>query len=92
VTAAGLNGGGWLVETRDGRRMMAVITAKVHTLKIPTLQVGDKVHVYPFPDDAEYCSIDLQWSPVVWVSRSKAERISAKSIRHKRSMSRKSLR
>lgn len=74
-----LSGHRWRIRGEDGRLLWAVITAKVHTLQIPTLQVGDQVVVRLHASDPTTCSVDLAKSPVQWVGPSKLERM--KSVR-----------
>ena len=70
-----LSGHRWRVETDDGLQLWAVITARVRTTKIPTLQVGDTVFVRVHSNDAETCSVDLAESPVQWVGSMKLKRM-----------------
>lgn len=72
-----LPGHRWRVQLADGRLMWAVITARVHTLKIPTLQVGQSVSVRLHTSDDETCSVDIGSSPVEWVGPKKLERMAA---------------
>jgi len=78
VTKTGLGGTracnrGWRVQLPDGTMLWAAIHARVRTLKIPTLQVGDVIHGH-WNTDRDTCSISLNESPVEWVSRSKLPR------------------
>ena len=78
VTKTGLGGSrasnrGWRVQLPDGTMLWAAIHARVRTLKIPTLQVGDVIHGH-WNTDRDTCSISLNESPVEWVSRSKLPR------------------
>lgn len=68
----------WRVRADDGRLLWAVMTAKVHTLKVPTLQVGGRLRVEPSPTESDVCRVVLENSPVIWVPR---KRIQAKRIR-----------
>jgi len=61
----------WTVKIDDADTRIAMITAKVKTHKIPTLQIGDRVRVQLSPSRDEFCSIVLSMSPVVWVPRRK---------------------
>lgn len=72
-----LPGHRWRVQLADGRLMWAVVTARVRTLKIPTLQVGQNVNVRLHTSDDETCSVDLGSSPVEWVGPMKLERMAA---------------
>ena len=78
VTKTGLGGTrvsdrGWRVQLPDGTLLWAAIHARVRTLKIPTLQVGDTIHGY-WNTDGDSCSISLQDSSVKWIPRSKLPR------------------
>ncbi|MCA9068327.1 MAG: hypothetical protein KDA84_05360 [Planctomycetaceae bacterium] len=70
-----LPGHRWRIETEDGRLLWGMITAKVRTLKVPTLQVGETVFIRIFSSDPEICSIDLSESPVRWVGKMKLQRM-----------------
>ena len=59
----------WQVKTDDGRLLPSRITALVHTTKIPTLQVGDRVKVEIALHRNDLCSILLSSSPVVWIAQ-----------------------
>jgi translation initiation factor IF-1 len=61
--------GGWRVRTDCGRVLTARITAKVGTLKRPTLQINDRVKVETSDHNDDVCRIILSASPVIWVGR-----------------------
>jgi hypothetical protein len=49
------------------------ITAKVQTLKIPTLQVGQVIHVSRHSENSGRCSVEV--ADFTWVSPSKLARL-----------------
>lgn len=84
VTATGEGGrmtwkSPWKARLADGTVVRLAIHARVKTMKIPTLQVGQVVRVAQHPHDPSTCSVST--TDVVWVSPSKLARLAKKARR-----------
>jgi hypothetical protein len=71
-----IRGNYWKGQMADGTAVNVYLTAKVRTLKTPTLRVGQVVRVRCSPWDQAKCEVAT--SDVHWVSPSKLSRLAKK--------------
>lgn len=71
-----VGGNFWHGQLEDGTAVKVHLTARVRTLKRPTLQIGQVVRVNPINDDPLRCAVAV--SDVQWVSPSKLPRLAKK--------------
>jgi hypothetical protein len=66
---------GWGAMLADGTTVRVRLHARVRTLKIPTLEVGQVIRVNRLPGAPPRCSVQL--ADIVWVTRAKMARLIA---------------